>query len=213
MATVTKQLVTPVGDLMWVFIDGKGKKDLNDNDRYVASLRFPDGGVIHKSLEAELRAFWTEHKPKGKGKPKSNGLKPELGKEVDAEGEKIPTGQVMFNMWTGIAFPDGTQKVIKIYNSKGTEVSLGKKKIGNGSRGSLSGQMAIYINGANVGVTVYLSGIQITKFVEFKQDDGFKTQADTEGGFDGVENEDGFTGTEDEDVPHQATPETPKVAL
>lgn len=210
MASITKQLVTPVAELMWVFIDGKGKKDLNDNDRYVASLRFPVDGPVHKSLEAELKVFWDENKPKGKGKPKSNGLKLELGKEVDADGEKIPTGNMMLNMWTGIAFPDGTQKIIKIYNSKGAEVSLGKKKIGNLSRGSLSGQMAIYINGANVGVTVYLSGIQITKFTEFKQDDGFKAQADGEGGFDGVENEDGFTGTENEDVPNH---QTPKVAL
>lgn len=196
MATPTKRLVTPKGDLAWVFITGEGRKDLNGNDRFVASVKYPNGADELAKVQAEIKEFWDENKPKGKGKPKSTGVKV----ETDKEGEE--TGFTLVNMWTGTTFPNGNPKVVKTYNSKGAEVSLGSKSIGNGSVGSLSGTMAIYENGPNVGVTIYLNAVQLSKFVEFSQDAGF--EADDEEGFTGLEGTD--FDESDEDVPHQPSP-------
>lgn len=180
---MAERMVTPKGELAWVFITGTGKKDLNDNDRFVASVKYKVDSAEHKKVEAILSEFWEENKPKGR-KQKSNGLRLE-----EKDGKE--TGYVLLSFWTGLTFPDGKAKVIKTYNAKGAEVALGNKKIGNGSIGSISGAMAIYDSGpAACGITLYLNAIQLTKFVEFKQDAGFEA---TEDGWTGEDlNENGF---------------------
>lgn len=203
MSKVTEQIVTPVGELAWVFITGKGREDLNGNDRYVASLKLANDSAELKAIKAAIKKFWDENKPKGKGLPKSNGIKAQLDNETGEE-----TGFTLINMWTGTTFPDGKAKVIKTFNSKGIEVSLGQKSIGNGSRGSLSGVLAIYVNGPNTGVTVYLNAIQITKFVEYSSDAGFEDLGEDEDSFTGVDNEGGF-----DPVDNATNQEPPKVKL
>lgn len=211
----SQRLVTPVGELKWVFITGQGKKDLNDNDRYVASICFANDDPKLESLKAQVDAFWEENKPKGR-KMKSNGLRPETVKNEAGEYEE--TGNTLLTMWTGITFPDGTPKVIKTMNSKGLEVSLGSKKIGNGSRGVLSGVMSIYDNGpAACGVTIYLNAIQLTKFVPYEDDAGFTEVDDEEGGFTGEElNEAGLQPVSETSTPDQGSAPAdslPKVKL
>lgn len=180
-----QKFVTPIGDLAWIFITGKGKKDLQDNDRFVASVEFKEDSAEHKQVAAMLDKFWEENKPKG-AKMKSNGLH----QVKDKEGNL--TGRISLSFWTGTTYPDGTAKVIKLFNAKGAEVSIGSKKIGNGSRGAISGVMAIYDNGpAARGVTLYLNAIQLTKFVEYNDDAGFATVAD-EDGWTGEDEESGF---------------------
>lgn len=195
----TQKFVPPIGTLNWVFITGKGKKDLQDNDRFVASLYFKKDSAEHKQVTKALDDFWEAEKPKG-AKLKSNGLhivKDKQGNETD---------EVSLSFWTGTTYPDGTTKVIKTYNAKGAEVSLKQKKIGNGSRGTISGVMAIYDNGpAARGVTLYLNAIQLTKFVEFTDDAGFAA-SDDEDGFTGVAEEDNFESVGDDVA-------TPRVAL
>ena len=186
MAT-TQQIVTPIGDLAWVFITGEGRKDLNGNDRYVASVKFPNGSDELAKVKALIHEFWEANKPKGKGVPKSTGVK------IETDKEGAESGFTLVNMWTGTTFPNGNTKVIKTYNAKGTEVNLVDKSVGNGSRGSLSGVMAIYANGPNVGVTIYLNAVQITKFIPYSQDAGFATEKD---GWTG-ENEAGFEPQDD----------------
>lgn len=183
---MAERMVTPVGDLKWVFITGKGKKDLNDNDRFVASVAFPSDSPELAAVTEAIESYWAGNKPKDKNKFKSNGIKEEFDKDGKA------TGFHLVNFWTGIAFPDGSAKVVKTYNARGSEVALGAKKIGNGSRGAISGAMAIYQNGPNVGVTLYLNAIQLTKFVEFSSDDGFAAQDDEEGWTGDDLNEDGI---------------------
>jgi len=199
MANATQKIVTPVGELAWVFITGQGKKDLNDKDRFCASVKYPADSAALKSVQAVLKEFWDNNKPKGKARPKSTGIKEELDKQGD------PTGFFLVNFWTGTTFPDGSPKVVKTYSSKGTEVALGGKKIGNGSRGAISGVAAIYQNGPNCGVTLYLNAIQLTKFVEFTDDAGFgAVEDDDEDGWTGDDlNEDGF---EAQDDPEPSTP-------
>jgi len=201
MSNAATRLVTPVGDLMWVFITGNGKKDLNDKDRFVASVSLPEDSAQAQRITAEVDAFWEANKPKGSKKAKSTGIR------IEEDKEGNPTGNILVNFWTGTSFPDGKAKVIKTMNSRGAEVSLGDKKIGNGSRGAISGVMDIYVNGPNKGVTLYLNAIQITKFVEYAADAGFEAQED-EGGFTGEDlNDAGFEAQTD------TATETPKVDL
>ena len=172
-------------DLEWIFITGNGKKDLQGNDRFVASLVLPSDSEDCIKFTAAIDAFWEENKPKG-AKIKSLGYK-----ALEDENNEL-TGRTSINFWTGTAFPTGDAKVIKVFNAKGAEVSLGSKKIGNGSRGRIKGAMAIYDNGpAARGVTLYLNGIQLTKFVEFTGGVSFDEVDDGEDGFEGFD-EDGM---------------------
>lgn len=184
---MAEKLVTPLGELNWVFINGTTKKDLNDNDRYVASVYFHKDTEEFKEVQAKIEAFWEENKPKG-AKLKSNGIKVVQEKDDD---EYVDTDMMSINFWTGPTFPDGKDKHIRTFNARGSEVSLGNKKIGNGSIGSISGAMAIYDNGpAARGVTLYLNAIQLKKFVEFEGGDaGFNDLGEDEDDFTGVESE------------------------
>ena len=174
---------TPVGTLEWVFITGKGKKDLQDNDRFVAAVVFPTDSDECKILEEQIKEFWEENKPKG-AKLKSLGITA-LKDENDAL-----TGRTSFNFWTGTEFPDGSAKIIKVFTAKGNEVSLGSKKIGNGSRGRIKGAMGIYDQGpAARGVTLYLNGIQLSKFIPFDGGVDFDEMEGEEDGFDGFEDD------------------------
>lgn len=196
MANATQKATFPKSgsaDLTWVFITGNGKKDLNGNDRYVASLEFHKDDPALAAIRAEIMAFWDANKPAGAKLPKSIGIKP----VKDKDGNE--TDKVNVNFWTGTHNQDGSAKVIKTYNAKGVEAALGNKKIGNGSKGVISCTMGIFDQGvANRGVTLYLNAIQITKFVEYVDGPGFSA----------VEDEDGWTG-EDADTGFQAQSEEP----
>lgn len=208
----TLSLNTPVGDLNWVFITGEGKEDLNGNMRYSASVYFPDHESV-KAFEKELMTFWEENKPKGARKPKSIGIYQEvkvLGEETEKFSQKSitqpidkeefePTGRYVIQAWTGTTLPDGKPKKVKTYNAKGAEVQLGDKVIGEGSRGRLATAAQVYENGANIGLTLYLNGIQLTKFVEFTgSGPSFGEATDEDGGWTGDDlNDDGLGAVED----------------
>ncbi len=114
-----------------------------------------------------------------------------------------PVGKVTVQYKTGTTWPDGKAKIVKIYNSKNKVVSIGDAKIGNGSKGCISGSMGIYINKSpqgkilDAGVTLYLDAIQLHKYVEFVGggDAGFAA-SDDEDGFTGVDEDEGFEGEE-----------------
>lgn len=206
----TKALNTPKGELNWVFITGEGKEDLNGNPRYSAAIYFEENSADLKKFQAEIMSYWEEHKPKTAKKPKSIGIYLEL-KEKDSDkttvssvtqpfdtDEYVKTGRVCVQAWTGVTNHDGSPKRIKTYNAKGSEVSLGSKSIGNGSIGRLGLTAGIYENGANVGVTLYLNGIQLTKFVEYTAGSSFEAD-DDEDGFTGLEGDfDSLSQEEDE---------------
>jgi len=192
-----ENIQSPVGDLEWVFITGKGKKDLNDNDRFVASVVLDEDSDACKAFMEKIENFWEENKPKGSKDPKS------LGFKILEDDEGNSTGRVSFNFWTGTVFPDGSAKVVKTFNAKGAEVSLGNKKIGNGSRGRIGGAMGIYDNGkAARGVTLYLNSIQLSKFKEFTGGDNFDAIDEDE--------DDAFEGVDDMGaIPDESSAETP----
>ena len=187
----TLQLDSPIGDLEWVFIDGVGKADLQGAMKYSVDLVF--SAEQAEPFKALVNDFWEEHKPKGAKAAKSLGIYDHSVKDVDASkeaGENVYalTGKTTVRFKTGTSYQSGDAKVIKVFNSKGNEVSLQGKKVGNGSRGRVNGAMAIYnINKATCGVTFYLNAIQLSKFVEFTGGAAFGAMDDEEGDFDGVD--------------------------
>jgi hypothetical protein len=187
-----KKIETPRGSLEWVTITGEGKANLSGTLQYLANIVLE--GADAEALEQQLRDYWEEHKPKDIGKklPKSLGVYQHTVKGAD--GEKVETGKKVFAFKTGITYKSGDPKVVAVYNSKGQKVSLGQKKIGNGSIGRIAGAMGIYENRGpkgilvDAGVTLYLDAIKLLKLVEFSAGSGFSTDdEDFEGGFESVD--------------------------
>jgi hypothetical protein len=199
----TQVIDSPVGDLEWVFIDGEGKKDLQDVPKYQVDVVLTPETA--KSFVKLVEKFWEDNKPKGAKDAKSLGIYPHMVKDEEASkeaGENVykETGNTVVRFKTNITYASGDPKVIKIFNSKGNEISLHGKKIGNGSRGRVNGVMAIYnINKATCGVSFYLNAIQLSKFVEFTGGANFDEIED--GDFEGVEGEMGGIADEQSDAP------------
>jgi len=188
-----KVIDSPVGNLEWVFIDGDGKEDLQGNPKYqVDVVLTPEQAEPFKAMVQE---YWESNKPKGAKNAKSLGIYPHTVKDDKAskeEGENVykETGNTVVRFKTGTTYQSGDKKIVKVFNSKGNEISLHGKKIGNGSRGRANGVMAIYnINKATCGVTFYLNAIQLSKFVEFTGGANFDDIGEEDGGFEGVEGE------------------------
>jgi hypothetical protein len=178
---MSKEMFTsPKGDLKWVFVTAPGRlNNLNGQMEYTVSV----------SMSAEdaapgvdtLDTLWDENKPKGAKAPKS------MGYRVDEE-----TGDVTFNFKTKTTYPSGDVKEIRIYNAKADAIKIPEgTKIGNGSRGRVSGMASIYDAGpAARGVTLYLDAVQLVKFVEYVGADDFESEED---GFDGFGDQLPFT--------------------
>lgn len=190
---------SPIGDLEWTIISGEGKANLNGTMQYVTTLVLTAEQA--EPLKELLQKYWEDNKPKSIKEAKSMGWYPHTvpTDEKDEEGKTVyaETGKVAFVFKTNVSFKDGKQKVVKVFNAKGAEVQLGQKKIGNGSRGRVNGAYGIYEvkapNGksiVNAGVTLYLNGIQLTKFVEYVGGPNFSEVEDPEGeGFEGFEDD------------------------
>lgn len=186
-----KVIDSPVGDLEWVHITGTGKPDLQGEPKYQVDVVItPEQAKPFKKMVME---YWEENKPKGAKAPKSTGIYPHTVKDEEAskeagETQYKETGKTVIRFKTGTTFKSGDQKIIKVFNSKGNEVSLQGKKVGNGSRGRVNGVMAIYdFNTAARGVTFYLNAIQLSKFVEWTGGADFDAIDEEDGGFEGVE--------------------------
>lgn len=209
------KVVTPVGELNYVQISGKGKKNYNeDGFNYVAtvSLTGDDAEELKGKIDEVLGAV-----PKGKT-IKSVGYRKVY---KDAEGKKFSptsnrkvtdtdteTDETAFTFTTATTFGEGKPKKIGVFNSKAQKVSLGEKKVGNGSIGCISGAMQRFERGKEVGVSLFLNAIQLTKFIPYDDDAGFGEQ---EGDFDGVEDND-FVGDVDTDTDSGSEEATEKKA-
>ena len=206
--------VSPKGELAWVTIDGEGKENMSGKMQYVATVILdPKNVEEHQAFLDKIDEYWEEKKPEGRKKPKSTGYSlydPLLDddgekqyKEDDEGNKKLimdPDGRVGVQFKTGVKFPDGKTKKVKIFNSKNVEVGLGDQKIGNGSVGRISGAMGIYVNKepgsgkvTGAGVTLYLDAIQLVKFEAYEGGDaGFEADDEDEDGFTGVDEDSGF---------------------
>ena len=211
------QVETPVGDLIWVTTTGQGKLNtLNDKYYYQATLLLPEDSEECKTFIAEIQEFWKENAPKkfAKKGPNSTGYKPNMvnSDEMDEDGDpiKVPDGNIAFAFKTETTFKDGNQKKVHIFNSKGAKVSLGTKAIGNGSRGRIQGIITTYEQPASAGCSLYLNGIQLSKFVEFTGGPSFDSIEDEDGdGFEGFE--DGMDALEEESGTEKTATERPRL--
>jgi len=202
MANAIEKIKSPKGTFEWVTITGEGKENLSGKMKYQANIVLdPQNVPADQAIIDKIDAFWEENKPKNfKRKPKSTGyyfhdpvLDTDGDPTYDEDGKKVfdKEGKMHLTFSTDTTFPSGDAKVVKTYNAKANIISLGDKSIGNGSEGYISGAMGIYTSEKNgkileAGVTLYLNGIQLTKFVEFTgADDGFV--AEDEAGFTGVD--------------------------
>ena len=201
-------VVTPVGELYYVQISGQGKLNYNeDGYNYVATIYLT--GEAAEQMKTKCDEVLGEV-PKGKN-IKSRGYRQLL---KDADGLFVPTANTKereenaeetgiwaFQFSTATTFADGKTKKITVYNSAKppTPINLGDRKIGNGSKGAISGRMQRYERGKDVGVSLFLNAVQLVDFVEFTSDAGFEAQ---EGGYIGDE---GFNpNTEESDVSNEA---------
>jgi len=181
-------------NLQWTFINGDGStNDMGD----VPKQEYKSTAILTLAKAQpfidQLDNFWLEYNGGKKVKAKSLGYKIEVDKDTDE-----PTGNVTFTFKTNTGFKqkDGTVKptVIKVFRGNGADITApfhaGEKKAGNDSEGIVHGTMAIYDrNAAARGITLYLSALQFTKFVEYagaveveaqetNEDDGLGGDAD-----------------------------------
>lgn len=201
----TKVIDSPVGTFEWVIIDGEGKPDLQNVPKFQCDVVLEP--EIAEPFVQMVEEFWEENKPKGAKKAKSLGIYPHRVLDEEAtkeEGEKVykETGKTVVRFKTGVTYTSGDPKIIKVFNSKGNEISLQGKKVGNGSRGRANGAMAIYSVPGNAGVTFYLNAIQLSKFVEWTGGANFDAIDEEEGDFEGVEGSMGG-------IPEEAETEAP----
>ena len=167
----TKAFKVGPSELSWVYVNGDGSlNDMGDAPKY----EYKATAILPKDKAQpfidELNEFWKDYNGGKVVKAKSLGYK----EEEDEAGNK--TGMITFTFKTNTAFKqkDGSEKptVVRIFRGNGAEITdafhAAQKKVGNGSEGVIHGTMAIYDrNAAARGVTLYLSAVQFTKFVEY----------------------------------------------
>lgn len=202
---------SPKGSLEWVVISGEGKENLSGRMQYKADLVLDEPEA--KVLRAQIDAFWAENKPKGFSKaPKSTGYYEHKAPKLDADGKPVlgedgkkimvATGKTLFSFHTDTTWPkDGSQKVVKVFNSKGNPVVLGDTKIGNGSIGRILGAVGMYEVKApgkstaiiDAGTTLYLNAVKLLKLEEYTGGPAFSNN-DEDAEYDAVGEE--FVGEE-----------------
>lgn len=212
---------SPVGELEFVIVRGEGKLNtLNDKHYYQANLVLPADAPETKQFIEEINEVWLAKRAKrfSKSEPRSTGW----SKHKVNTGEKDPdtdeiiykeTGNIVFAFKTETTYKDGKPKKVLIFNSKGREVEIGDKKIGNGSRGRIKGVVGYYEQPKEAGTTLYLNGVQLSKFVEYTGGVSFDEIEDEESdGFEGFD-EDGMDALEDdkESTESEASPSRPRL--
>lgn len=174
------KVVTPVGVLKWVAVSGMGVKNNLKNpavDEYRANVILPIAEATE--LTKQIDTLYA-HNNAGQLGPKktmqSLGYKfcDVDGLKTDENGNTLTDSDyLLFAFKTGIKFQDGQMKHIGVYNANGQKTQLGDKKIGNGSKGCISGVAVYYVNGIKDGISLYLNSVQLVVFKEYADDPGF----------------------------------------
>lgn len=162
-----KPFTSPIGEVRWAVINGKGKEDLNGNLKYSLEIHVPAEAA--EAALTEIDNFWNANKPKGVKVSKSLGYK-----TTDED-------TVVFTAKTNTTFPDGTAKKVICYDSKAQEFTLPDDvRVSNGSVGRFSATMAIYSAGkaGGAGVTFYLNSVQFKELIEYKGGNPFDDVGD-----------------------------------
>ena len=149
-------------ELRWIFINGDGSlNQLKEPPAYEYKATAVMSEEAAKPFQDQILEFWNEYTTKKQ--PKSVGYK------------KNEEGKVEFTFKTNTSFKqkDGSDRPVKIrvFRANGSEITddyhSRELKAANGSEGIVHGTMAIYDRPSGGGVTLYLSAIQFTKFIEY----------------------------------------------
>lgn len=192
MASAKLSFKTPLSDLLFVNISGKGKKkydpqgllsDEDENFQFTATARLTKEQA--DTAISALAEFWKNNKPAGATKQKYDLIKPEVRKVIGSDGQPTkdedgayfvePTGFYTFQAKTSTHWQDGKPNYIKVLRANGQPLELGTNVIGDGSQGVI--HCTIGINGfkGNEGLLAYLTAVQLKKFVPYT---GSDVQAD-----------------------------------
>lgn len=200
-------VVTPVGELHYVHISGQGKQNYNeDGYNYVATIHIPkkEAQPLIDKIEEILGEVKKGEVLKSKGFREllkdEDGVYYPTSNTTDRDADAEPTGIIAFVFSTSTTFADGKTKKISVYNSANppTKINLGEAKIGNGSKGAISGKLKRYVSGKSVGVSLFLNAVQLVEFIEYSEDAGFEAQ------------EDGYVGNQESFAGNSETDEKPK---
>ena len=202
MANVKLTFKTPLQELEWVTITGKGKvkmnKDPNSDDPadfyYTATSVYPNEAAMKKD-KAIFDKFWKENRPAGVTAQCYKMFKPEMVAVLDDNGKpqeddegaiiKEATGRWLLQAKTLTTWPDGKPNVVKVLRANGNPLNLGDKLIGNGTIGVIHGSLGINAFAGNEGLAFYLNAIQIKKFVPYSEADA--VEADDLGEDEGLD--------------------------
>ncbi len=169
------KFTSPVGNIMWAFVTGQGRENLNGQMQY--SLEVHANRADVQEFIDEIDSFWEDNKPKSVKKAKSLGYK-----DVDED-------TVAFTAKTNTTYQSGDPKKIALYDAKGRRLELDEGvRIGNNSKGRFSATMAIYDAGKmGSGVTFYLNSVQIAHLVQYEDSDSFdEIDGDCESDFEEI---------------------------
>ena len=176
MADAVKQKVTtPKGELIYVNISGLGKLDYDGKFyEYTAGIKLPKKKA--KEFYEDICEFFDNNKPSWyKEDEPSN----KIMREIEGSDD------FMFQFKTKASFEDEKGNIrdttIKIANRRNVEVNLPENEgIGNGSIGRISGTMTIHSDkrGGTAGVSLWLSNIQLLKYIKYVADLGFEEDED-----------------------------------
>lgn len=205
------KVVTPVGELHYVQIDGKGKEkyDKEKGNEYVATLYLSSEaseplrqkmdevvGEIKKGESLKSKGYRQLMKDKdGKVFTPTN-----KNKERQEDAELIDMYGFTFKTSTVFKEKDGATKpkIIGVYDAGNKtlkiapkKITLGGKKIGNGSLGAISGTLQRSVYKGEVSCSLYLNSIQLINFIEYDGDAGFEAQDD---GYEGTSPDDNDNG-------------------
>lgn len=200
------KVVTPIGELHYVQIEGQGKEkyDKEKGYEYVATLYLTSEKSVdlRKKMDEVVGELKDDETLKSKGyrqlmKDKDGNIFTPTNKNKKRQDGAELIEMYSFSFRTGTVFKekrdDGTvntkPQIINVYDSgnkllnvKPKKISLQGKKIGNGSLGAISGAMERSVYKGEVSCSLYLKSIQLTHFIEYEGDAGFEAQ---EGEFEG----------------------------
>lgn len=174
MKTVNVTVKTEPSKLMYLTIKGEGRNGAMEGPErmmYMASIIMKKDGPAHKALKKQIDAVWLDFCKENnhKGAPKTTGIKPVMVEldELDEYGakKKVESDEVIATFKTDVAWKDGKQKIIQVFQPSGKDVTKAIAdadwSIGNGTIGIIHGTASANDAGKSLKVSLYLNAVQI----------------------------------------------------
>lgn len=145
----------PKGEFLFGAISGKGV--LN---KYITDKKVYEYKVVLECDEDDDFINMIEDLIEEKNK--SNYLITKRPYQLNEDYDKIPAGKMWIEAKSSTKFTDEQDVKIKIFDSQGAECNLKEgTTIGKGSTGRIGGNLVVWTKGAKIGVTLYLTSVQI----------------------------------------------------